>query len=221
MKSRFRALLLDFGAVVSKTPFEVQPLIAKGLGLPKKLLAWRGPLDPATDQLWSIMQEGKISEREYWARRAAEVGRLVNQDWDARAYYVAVCNLVGAAWFRPEIERLLDDARAANIKTGVLSNELELFHGRTWMDDVPALKKIDVLIDATHTKILKPDPRAYRLALDALHVAPQETLFVDDQRRNVEGAQMLGIEAVHFDIRRPAEMVMELRATLALPTSTA
>jgi putative hydrolase of the HAD superfamily len=89
------------------------------------------------------------------------------------------------------------------------------------MDDVPALKKIDVLIDATHTKILKPDPRAYRLALDALHVAPQETLFVDDQRRNVEGAQMLGIEAVHFDIRRPAEMVMELRATLALPTSTA
>jgi len=46
---------------------------------------------------------------------------------------------------------------------------------------------VDALVDATHTGILKPDPRAYRLALEALDISAERILFVDDQLRNVEG----------------------------------
>ena len=34
-----------------------------------------GPVAPATDPLWREMLAGRLSEREYWRRRAAEVGR--------------------------------------------------------------------------------------------------------------------------------------------------
>jgi putative hydrolase of the HAD superfamily len=85
------------------------------------------------------------------------------------------------------------------------------------VESVPALKKIDAIVDATHTKILKPDPRAYQLGLEALQAAPEQTLFVDDQIRNVHGAEAVGIPSLHFDVRRPAEMVQEIRRRLALP----
>ena len=55
------------------------------------------------------------------------------------------------------------------------------------------------------------------MGLEALQAEPERTLFVDDQIRNVRGAEAIGIPSVHFDIRRPAEMMREIRGRLALP----
>jgi putative hydrolase of the HAD superfamily len=76
-----------------------------------------------------------------------------------------------------------------------------------------------VIVDATHTKVLKPDPRAYQIGLEALGTTPEQTLFVDDQIRNVRGAEAVGIPSVHFDVRRPAENMREIRRRLALPVT--
>jgi putative hydrolase of the HAD superfamily len=213
------ALMLDFGCVISKSMFENMELIERGFGLDAGTLNWRGPFDPGNDPLWLDMQGGKISERQYWATRATEVGALVGEQWDTRGFYDRACSICGQAWFRGEFLDLLDDARHVGIRTGILTNELELFHSPEWVKAIPALKKIDVVVDATHTKILKPDPRAYQMGLEALQAEPERTLFVDDQIRNVRGAEAIGIPSVHFDIRRPAEMMREIRGRLALPTA--
>jgi putative hydrolase of the HAD superfamily len=213
------ALMLDFGCVISKTMFENLELVERGLGLDAGTLTWRGPFDLDSDPLWANMLAGRLTERQYWATRAAEVSELVGEQWDTRSFYDKACNICGLAWFRNEFLDLLDDARHAGIRAGILSNELELFHSREWVESVPALKKIDVIVDATHTKILKPDPRAYHLGLEALQSTPQQTLFVDDQIRNVHGAEAVGIPSLHFDVRRPAEMMQEIRLRLALPVA--
>jgi putative hydrolase of the HAD superfamily len=210
------ALMIDFGGVISKTAFENLPLIERGLGLDPGTLPWRGPFDAENDSLWRDMLGGRISERQYWGRRAVEVGSLLGEHWDIRAFNDRAFKIVGSKWFRDEFVMLLDAARRAGVRTGILSNELELFHGADWLDHVPALKKIDVIVDATHTKILKPDPRAYELGLKALQAAPEQTLFVDDQPHNVRGAEAVGIRSLHFDVRRPAEMMQEIRTRLAL-----
>ncbi len=211
------ALLLDFGCVISKTMFENMDLVERGLGLKPGTLPWRGPFDLDSDPLWRDMLAGRVTERQYWAMRAAEVGGLVGEEWDTRALYARACKICGPAWFRSELVDLLDDAREAGIRAGVLSNELELFHTPEWVKTVPAMQRIEVVVDATHTKILKPDPRAYQLGLEALQSTPEQTLFVDDQIRNVRGAEAVGIPSVHFDVRRPAEAMREIRARLALP----
>jgi len=215
----YSALLLDFGCVIAKSVFEIIEPFERGLGLAPGTLAWRGPLDLDTDPLWRAMLAKELTERQYWERRANEIATLIGEEWTPLDLMTRASDAVGAAQFRTEIEELVKDARAANLRVGVLTNELELFHGRAWMDTVPALKHVDAIVDATHTKILKPDPRAYAMGVAALDAEPETTLFVDDQLQNVDGAWAAGLAAMHFDIRRPAEMAADLRARLGLGTT--
>ena len=62
----------------------------------------------------------------------------------------------------------------------------------------------DVIVDATHTGVLKPDPAAYRLCLDQLGLPAASCVFVDDQARNIAGARAVGLPCVHFDVAQPA-----------------
>ena len=91
------------------------------------------------------------------------------------------------------------DARAAGLRIGVLTNETELMQGRAWIERVDVFRSVDALVDASVTGIMKPDPAAYELALDALGLPPDRVLFVDDQPKNVAGAEAAGIPAIHFD----------------------
>lgn len=45
----------------------------------------------------------------------------------------------------------------------------------------------------------KPSPLMYKLALDLAHVAPQETVMIDDRVQNVEAARRVGMRAVRYE----------------------
>jgi 2-haloacid dehalogenase len=51
-------------------------------------------------------------------------------------------------------------------------------------------------------KIRKPFPEFYQLTLKRFHLQPEKTLFIDDNLRNVEAAQRLGIQVIHFENAR-------------------
>ena len=164
-----RALILDFGGVVTRTLFETHPQTEKALGLAPGSLTWRGPFDPAGDPLWRSMQAGEISERDYWRKRTLEVAALVGADWREMSDFVqAARGADPAAVIRPEALDAIRVAKAAGVQLAILSNELDLFYGAGFRAKLPLLDDFDVIIDATYTDILKPDPRAYRLCLDAL-----------------------------------------------------
>src|SRR6218665_2690110 len=76
-----KALILDFGGVVTRTLFETHDITERALGLPAGTLTWRGPFDPATDPLWVSMQAREITERDYWMTRTREVGSLLGEEW--------------------------------------------------------------------------------------------------------------------------------------------
>ena len=57
------------------------------------------------------------------------------------------------------------------------------------------------MVDATHNAILKPDPRAYELAIQAMQMPAESILFVDDQFRNIAGAVRSGLQVQYFDLR--------------------
>ena len=199
-----RALILDFGGVISRTLFETHTLSEAALGLPPGSLTWAGPFAPDKDALWRDMQAGKISERDYWARRTGEVSALCGKDWMQMSDFVRAAR--GAdpdAIIRPEFRAAIAQAKAAGLKLAILSNELDLFYGADFRTKLPFLAEFDVIVDATHTGILKPDPRAYQACLDQLHLPASSCVFVDDQRRNVDGARTIGLETVHFDVANP------------------
>lgn len=212
-----RALILDFGGVISRTLFETHAETERALGLAPGTLTWRGPFDPDTDALWRDMQAERLSERDYWLARTREVARLVGEDWQRMEDFVKRARGADpAAVIRPEAVAAIDAAAAAGCRLAVLSNELDLFYGADFRARLPLLERFDVIVDATHTGILKPDPRAYRECLDALGMAAADAVFVDDQMRNVRGAQAVGLPAVHFDVMRPGPSYERALALLGL-----
>jgi putative hydrolase of the HAD superfamily len=199
-----KALLLDFGSVISKSLFERLPQIEEKLKLSQGYLTWRGSLSPNSDPLWMSMQRDEITEREYWRIRAEEIGKLAGFDnWN----FIDLMNYVKDQRYedilRPEALEAIDLCKANGLKVGILSNELELFYGKEWVDNLPFMSKMDCFFDATHHNILKPDPRAYEMAIDYLEIAAKDILFVDDQFRNIGGAIKIGMRTLHFDISQP------------------
>ncbi|HBS50247.1 MAG TPA: HAD family hydrolase [Rhodobacteraceae bacterium] len=216
-----KALILDFGGVVTRTLFETHDLTERALGLAPGTLDRRGPFDPGADPLWQRMQAGEISERDYWHARTREVGALVGQDWTEMAQFVrAARGAEPEAVIRPEFHAALSAVKAAGLKTAILSNELDLFYGADFRDRLPFLAAFDVIHDATYTGILKPDPRAYAACLDALGLPATSCVFVDDQRRNIEGAEAVGLATVPFDVARPAASYARALELLGLTEET-
>lgn len=208
--SRPQALVLDFGGVVTRTLFETHELTEAALGLPAGTLTWRGPFAPETDPLWQAMQADEISERDYWLARTREVGALVGESWERMDRFVQRAR--GAepqAVVRPEADRAIRIARAAGVRLAVLSNELDLFYGADFRERLPLLSLFEVIVDATYTGILKPDPRAYAAVTETLGLPAAACVFVDDQQRNIDGAAAAGMCAVRFDVREPEKSYAE------------
>ena len=119
---------------------------------------------------------------------------------------------------RPEAVQAINSAKARGVRLAILSNELDLFYGSDFRSKLLFLQKFDVIADATYTKMLKPDARAYLDCARELGVEPHHCVFVDDQKRNVQGAQDVGMNAVHFDVRQPGKSFRQaLSLLLELP----
>lgn len=214
-------LLLDFGSVITISLFEQHRQTEELLGLPHGSLTWLGPIDPSTDPLWRAMQRDEISEREYWARRAREIGRLAgdDKDWDMLGLLTRIRNTDPNAAVRPQARGVIRAARAAGIKVGVLSNELELFYGKAFLGRFDVLKDFDCVVDATHTRLLKPSPQAYAAGAAAMKLPAERILFVDDQFRNIAGAHAFGMQTQFFDLRDPGGCFRAVLARLRLNTT--
>lgn len=211
-----RALVLDFGGVISKTMFETHDLSEQALGLAPGTLGWRGPFAPETDAPWRAMQAGEMTERDYWAHRMAETGALVGETWTAFPDFVArVRGADPAAVIRPEALDAIARAKAMGCRLAILSNELDLFYGKDFRASLPFLADFDLIVDATYTGILKPDTRAFGFVTDGLQMAAADCVFVDDQAKNLKGAEAVGMPFVHFDVTRPGESYAKALEMLA------
>ncbi|MCO6187908.1 HAD-IA family hydrolase [Rhizobium sp. L1K21] len=211
-----RALVLDFGGVISKTLFETHALSEAALGLPSGTLKWQGPFNPEGDDAWRAMQAGEMTEREYWALRMRETGALVGEEWTEFPQFVG--RLRGAepeAVIRPEALDAIRQAKTSGYKLAILSNELDLFYGKDFRSRLPFLADFDLIVDATYTGILKPDPRAFQFVTDGLKIEAENCVFVDDQAKNLEGAIAVGMPHVHFDVTQPGDSYAKALGMLA------
>lgn len=214
-----QALVLDFGGVISRTLFETHALSEQALGLPAGTLRWRGPFDPASDPLWQDMQADRLTERDYWMQRTREVGALLGEHWDRMETFVQRARGADVqAVIRPEAVAAIQAAQAAGCRLAVLSNELDLFYGADFRHRLPLMDCFEVVVDATYTQILKPDPRAYALVTEALGLPPERCVFADDQARNIAGAQRAGWQTVHFDVMQPRASFAAALRLLGLAT---
>lgn len=210
-----RALLLDLGGTVFSSGVEVLGLFAEEEPATRAVLARRGTLGTEHDAAWHEMLRGEITEREYWHRRSDEVGAALGRDWTIQEFMNTLYTQTEDR-IRPEAAALIDDALAAGVPIGVLTNDLQAFHGEHAMAAHPFLARVDALVDGSVTGILKPDPRAYALAAEQLGLPPGRIVFVDDMPWNVAGGRRAGMIAIELDYTDPGAAFDRARAEIGL-----
>lgn len=72
------------------------------------------------------------------------------------------------------------------------------------------LRFFEGILVSGREKLKKPDPRIYQRLLQRYAIEPSRALFIDDSRRNVAGAESVGLHAIHFE--SPEQLAGQLRA---------
>ena len=210
-----KALLLDFGGPVLRTPFELLRGGEIRAGLAQGSLRWTGPFDPSADSDWRRMQRADITERDYWQRKADEFASLTGREASFRGLMDVLFAGGEDELVRPEARDAVSVAKRAGLSVAVLTNDMRAFHGDEWVARMSILGEMDVVVDGSVEHVLKPDPRIYRLAVERLGVDAEDCLFVDDQPGNVEGARAVGMQALWFDVTAPGTSYAAVMSTLA------
>ncbi|SHF04482.1 HAD family hydrolase [Clostridium fallax] len=99
-----------------------------------------------------------------------------------------------------EVIYVLDECKKRNYKLGVISNAkpsiLLVF------DNLDIRKYFDVIIISSIVREEKPYEEIYLKALKEINSKAEECLFIDDNKRNVEGAIRCGMKAVRLDRKK-------------------
>jgi glucose-1-phosphatase len=196
-----RAVYVDLGGVIVRTEFQApRQHLAERLGLEYESLV-KAVFGSETAQQAST---GLITEEEHWA---AVMRRLHLPESETEA--------VKDEFFAGDIidTNLLDFMRGLRkkFKVGLISN--------AWSGLRPYIvsKKFEDAFDSmtisAEVGVMKPEAGIYQIALEALGVAPSESVFLDDFEENVAGAQAVGMQAIHFV--QPEQALKELKHLLA------
>ncbi len=197
-----RGLLLDIGGVVLRN--------ARELDLDRGVAG-------SDDDRWQSMLRHEITEREYWALRASEVGAVLgHEDWSTRDLIHWLYHEAGVEFVVDEMVELMDDARAAGLPVVALTNDLTDFHGQEWVDAQDWLKHFDAVVDASATGDLKPAPEAYAHGVAAAGLPPEEIVYLDDLPVNVAGARAVGLQVIEVQYDDRPAAIDEARRRLGL-----
>ena len=92
---------------------------------------------------------------------------------------------------------ILIDLKNKKYECYVLSNwSWETFHGMG--KKYPFLNQFDDLIISGKEKLVKPDAQIYKLAINRFNLIPEETVFIDDKKENIETAIKFGFLTIHL-----------------------
>jgi len=213
---RLSGLLLDIGGVVHNTGVRMVERLARREPAMRPVIEEIGGIASDRDELWQRMLRRQVTERDYWARRACELGAAVGETWDTRALMDRFYQLPEHEWLCAPTIELMTDAKAAGLRVGALTNDMTAFHGPEWVARQQHLKLFDVIVDASLTGVMKPDPRAFRGGAEALGVPAEQIVFLDDMPWNTEGARQAGMTAVRVPWDDPVPAIDTARELLRL-----
>lgn len=199
--NRKRALLVDFGGVLTTSIWVAFGDFCEREGLDRDAVRDLFRSDPEAMRLLRGLETGELDEATFEPSFAALLGIGDHEGLIERLFAGLGPDelMVGA----------VRAARAGGVPTGLISNSWGLgIYERAPVD------LFDETVISGDVGLHKPQPEIYRLACERLGVEPAHSVFVDDLRENIAGAEAVGMVGVLH--RRSEETVTRLEELLGL-----
>lgn len=192
----FKAVIWDFGGVITSSPFDAFNVYEAERGLPRNTIRGINAINPDTNA-WAQLERSEVDGAGFDALFAAEAAALGH---DIRGS--AVLGLLSGA-VRPRMVAALDACKAAGYQLGCITNNAPVGKGAGMSNDTETsdrvaavLARFDHVIESSKAGVRKPDPRIYRMMTEALDVAPAACIYLDDLGINCKPAAALGMAAI-------------------------
>jgi epoxide hydrolase-like predicted phosphatase len=181
---RRRALLVDFGGVLTTNVFDSFRDFCTNEGLPPDAVKRLFRSDPEAVALLRQLERGELAEDEFSPRFARMLGVKDHQGMVDRLF----------AGMRPddEMSAAVRRARDAGIRTVLVSNSWSTDH----YDRALLAELFDEIVISAEVGLHKPERAIFELAAERAGVPPAECVLVDDLRENCAGAEAVGMAAV-------------------------
>ena len=202
---RLRALLVDFGGVLTSNVFDSFRQFAEREGLPPDAVKRLFREDPEALALLRRLERGELDADAFAERFAPMLG--------VEDHEGLVDRLFAGMGPDAEMTEAVRRARSAGVRTGLISNSWG--SGLYDRDALPEL--FDGVVISGDVGLHKPEPEIFRLAAERVGAEPGECVFVDDLRENCAGAEAVGMTAI---LHRGADRTLpELERLFGVPLS--
>jgi len=204
------AVIWDFGGVLTTSPFEAFARFERERGLPADIIR-RTNAANHLENAWAKFERAEVDIEAFDELFAAESLAL-----GAEVRGRDVLPLL-AGDLRPTMVAALKGV-CSRLKTGCITNNLPAnaigsAGGRTfYIAEVMAL--FDHVIESAKIGLRKPDPRIYRMMVEALKVDPKDCVYLDDLGVNLKPARDMGMTTIKV-VNAP-QAIAELEAATGL-----
>ena len=210
----FQAVIFDFGGVFTTSPVQNFAAYEKANGLPERFI---GSVIKTriNDGAFARYERAEIS-REEFNRTFADETRAAGFEVDGET----LLSMLSLDLY-PEMIDALQRIKAAQFKTGCITNNMASHNSQAMMADAAALAAVDEVfalfdhvIESSKAGVRKPEPRIYEMMCEQLGVAPRDCVFIDDLGVNLKPARAMGMTTVKAPFGNVTPAIRELYALL-------
>ena len=192
----FKAVIFDFGGVITSSPFEAFNRLEDERGLPRDFIRSVNALNPH-DNAWAKFERAEIDARKFDVLFEAEAEAL-GHPLEGRAVLAVLSGAI-----RPAMVTALDQLAAAGYRLACITNNVPSGHGAGMARSGDAkdayeqvFARFEAVIESSKAGLRKPDPRIYQLMCERLGLAPAACIYLDDLGINCKPAAQLGMAAI-------------------------
>jgi putative hydrolase of the HAD superfamily len=212
--ARYRAVLWDFGGVLTESPFEAFRRYERRRGLPDDFIRSLNAVNP-DDNAWARFERGEIPLEEF--------DRAFGAESRGAGFAVPGAEVIALLYGEPRPAMIEAVRRCGqHYVTACLTNNVKtgMGHGLPATDARAAqvqeiLGLFDHVFESSLIGARKPEPRFYRMALEALKVQPREAVYLDDLGINLKPARAMGMTTIK--VQDADQALRELQSILDLP----
>lgn len=192
----FKAVIFDFGGVITASPFEAFNRLEAERGLPRDFIRQVNATNPDSNA-WALFERAEIDAPRFDALFRAEAETL-GHVLDGASVLAVLSGSI-----RPAMVAALDTLRAADYRLACITNNVPAGHGAGMARSGDAkdayeqvFARFEAVIESSKAGVRKPDPRIYLMMCEQLGLAPGECIYLDDLGINCKPAAQLGMHAI-------------------------